>query len=346
MRSTRGYTLMEMIVATGVGSLLTMTAVGFATNQTQALGVTNDQLELSQAARSALTRLKADLRMAGAGVGYNAAGQFAGLELGEFTRGTAVFDSTNHLIALGRGTTITDDIGISSANGDYATIAAYSPSGAGQLCAGQDIEEDDLLLFRSEDGLSARTMRISGLTPARCVLGQCSQGCEAFGWSADDAYLSGDDAMVASYAGGEAASGFKQLTWFVESTDPNDPGVGRLRRADGICDSRDHTCGDVMLENVESVQVRVYQRTRSGWIDRTELGARVSDRSRIRVDVELVIRSRHDRSKRALPAVEASLEPQLCFPACGTQDHHYRHIVRTTVEIKNSGRLQFKRRRR
>lgn len=348
MKRTRaGYTLLELVVATGAGSILTLSAVAFATHQTRALGMTTDQLELAQSSRSALDRVKADLRMAGAGVGYDAAGTFAGIEIGQFQRGGATFNSANHLINLENGSSVTDDLGITLANGDYATIAAFSPSGTGQLCAGGEFDDEDIVLIRSEDGLSARTVRLSGLNAAPCALGQCAGGCQAFGWSPDPSYLSGDEAAIAPYAGGEAAGNFQQVTWFVETTDPGDSehGAGRLRRAEGSCRARDHNCGEVMLENVESLQIRVYERTRNGWIDRTSLGSRVPGASRIRVDIELVIRARYARSKHPRKAVTTDLEAQLCFPACGTEDHYIRHLVKTSVEIKNSGRLAFRRSR-
>lgn len=344
MSNTRGYTLIELIIASGVGGALTLAAVGAASHQTRALGLTNADLELAQASRAGLDRMKVDLRLAGAGVGYLSNGEFAGLQLGSFTRGGASFNSRNNLLE-GDGTaytTVTDDIGIVTANGEYATIANWSANGTGQLCRGTEIKGGDIVLVRSEDGLSARTVLITGTQTGLCELGDCKAGCDDFTWQPDDRFTSGDEAANASYSGGEAASGFTQITWFVETSDPNRLG-GRLRRVVGNCELRDHNCGEVMLDNVESLQFRVYQRNREGWTDRTGGEARIESRDRIRVDVEMFVRSRAQVADTPQHGKAASLEPQLCFPACGTTDGFLRRVVRTSVEIKNSGRVSYRR---
>lgn len=344
MRARAGYTLVEVAIGTAVGSLLTLAAITFASFQTRQLGLTNETLDLSQSARAGIDRLKADLRIAGAGVGYTSAGTFAGLELGTFTRDTATFQTSNLLISTTYGNRVTDDLGIVHANGDFATIAAYSPSGTAQLCRGSNLAPGDVVLFRSEDGISARTVRIKTMQLGVCSRGQCLGGCDDVVWEADSSYLSGTEALTAPYAGGEASGDFTRITWFVETTDPAHPDIGRLRRAVGDCQQRDHTCGEVVLDNVEALHFRVYQRDRTGWQDLTASTTGLTSRDRVRVDIEIVVRAQTpDRQRQQLPAV-LELESSMCFPACGTKDHFARRVARTSVEIRNSGRMTYRRR--
>jgi len=346
-RNQRGYSLLELLVGSSIGVFVTLAGVAFTTNQTRMYGVTTETLELSQASRSGLARLVADLRLAGLGVGYGLDGNFAGIELGTFSRGTAQFGANNFLVGgnTQNGTSsnqITDDLGILFANGRYATVAAFNPAGSGQLCAGSGIAVNDIILLRSEDGLHGRTVRVTSKTAGACQVGQCAGGCEDFGWASDASFSTGAAALTASYAGGEAATGFQRVTWFVERSDPSRTG-SRLRRVVGDCARRDHTCGEVVLDDVETLQFRVYQRARTGWTDRTGGGA-VGGPERLRVDVELVLASAREVLDAPAPPAQSTLENQLCVPTCGTRDLRLRRVVKTSVEIKNSGRMSFERR--
>ena len=66
-------------------------AVAFAHYEMRTLGISRDNLEMTQVGRMSLDLLLDDLANAGAGIGYNESGQFAGFEVGQFTRGSAVF---------------------------------------------------------------------------------------------------------------------------------------------------------------------------------------------------------------------------------------------------------------
>ena len=340
-RARAGYTILELVLASAIGSVVTMAAVAFTAHQTRQYGVTNEQLEMAQGTRAALDRLKADLRLAGTGIGYRENGEFAGLEIGNFSRGGASFGSHNKLISNDLGNTFTDDIGIVAANGEYATIAHFSAAGWGQICRNSGIKSGEIVLLRSEDGLNARTVLMGSMQNALCELGQCAGGCDTFNYTADASFVSGQQAVNAAYSGGEMASKFQQITWFVESTDPDAPNAGRLRRVVGNCPSRNHSCGEEVLDNVESVQMRVYQRNRSGWTDHTTKNGALLGADRIRVDIELIVRGRTDYGEKDKKPVASTLEPNLCYPACGTQDGFVRRVIRSSVEVRNSGRVSY-----
>ena len=61
-----------------------------------------------------------------------------------------------------------------------------------------------------------------------------------------------------------------------------------------------------------------------------------TDRNRLRVDVEIVLRS-EDETVTPRIAVTSKLAPGLCAPSCTTQDGYSRSAYRTSVEILNSG---------
>ena len=164
-------------------------------------------------------------------------------------------------------------------------------------------------------------------------------------------------ATSANYEAGYLARGFKMATWFVT----NDGGEGRLRRATTNC-PRDNTCGDVVADNVEGLQMRIYQPPLSGataWTDLTNTGARLTTSERLRVDLEIVMRSRaEDRNQTHKPVLMALYASGgnlgYCIPGGAaapgptcvdfTPDKFRRLVMRASVDIRNAGRMRFLRR--
>lgn len=334
--------MVELLVGSSIGAFLTITAVAFAQHQTRLVADGEQSLWLSQGSRAGLERLAYELRQAGVGVGYKNDGSFAGLELGTFARGGAQFGSNNQVITTAAGNTFTDDVGIVFATGGYATIASYNAGGSAQICRGSGIVSGEKVIIRSEDGLSARSVLIGNVAAATCVAGVCVGGCDEAQFSTDSTFSSGVDATNANYQGGEMAGGFKRVTWFVEASDTTQPGIGRLRRVEGDCTARNNTCGEVIADYVESLQMRVYERANGAWVDRTDNGAAIDGDNRLRVDLEMVLRARSDKGTKQLP-VQMALEPSMCLPGCGTKDNVYRKVIRTSVELKNTGRMRYRR---
>ncbi len=342
--SRRGFTLVEVVVASAISLCIVSAAVAFAGHASRLLGITKQSLDLEQINRASMDLLLEDLRHAGTGVGYSTDGSFPGLKLGAFNFDGASFNSNNNSVILSSGTASTDDIGIIVADGAYATIAHYSLAGTGQICAGSGISSGSLVMLHSDDGISGRSVIVGGITAAACLNGACERGCESFTWTADPSFTSDPSATSVLYAGGEMASGLKRIAWFVESS-PGTPRIGNLRRAvfdnTHTCSARNASCGDLVADHVETVQTQIWRfdTTTSSWQNATT--GVLDDSDRIRVDVEMVVRGRTDTGTRRDPAV-LRLEPNTCIPGCSTVDGVDRRVVRGSAELRNSGRMRIR----
>jgi hypothetical protein len=371
---TRGFTIIEMMVGAVIGAFILLGAVSFAQHQLRMYGISTEVLEMTQAGNAALALMVEDLSNAGAGIGYNAAGGYSGLELGGFVRGGAQFDADlypNAYTLAGTGETYySSDLGIKLADGEYVTITSYTP-GANSIsfCAPSQFKAGDLVALTDASSLSTKTVKLIAFNNNTCgSSAQCTGGCE--NWTYQDTatlpdtdptsgtaattvgYASGGDALTAQYEGGEAHGNFRLITYWVESDGTN----ARLRRAIGNCANRDPSCGDVVAENVERLLVRVreFDAATSQWIDRTpdntglDAPLRLVSTNRIRVDVELVVRSRYaDLEGQKHTKQQLFLtNPASCTPgpACGGIGDQYRRAVfRESVEIRDSSLQYFNR---
>ena len=278
-------TLVEVMVGVAISGLIVLIAVAFVMHEVKMLGISRNVLEMTQSGRISLDLLGDDLANAGVGVGYDEAGNFGGVSLDQFARGTVQFDSTNSSITLISGAVSTDDIGIVMADGGHSTIVEFTIPNDGTMCAPSRMSVGESVVLRTADGLVSRTAEIAQLTQVTCPgTIVCESSCERFVLLPNSAWQSGGTAPTANYEGGEMAGRFRQVTWFVVE-DAN--GVGHLRRVVGDCADRT-TCGDLVADHVESIQMRVYELDpATGWIDRTD-ALRIDSPNRLRIDVELV----------------------------------------------------------
>lgn len=341
-----GYTLIEVVVASGISILICGAAVGFAQKETRLLGLTSNNIDMNDSSRAVIDLLGDDLRHAGAGIGYRTDGTFAGLLLGSFTVDGVAFNSLNNRINLSTNNNMpTDDIGMMIADGGRATIADFSFAGSAQTCRNTGLNAGELAVLRSEDGMATRTVRVNTLSAAAtCSFGQCVGGCDNITWSASTGYASDVTSATASYVGGEIAGGLKTVVWFVETN--STAGVGSLRRAafngNGVaCTGRNNSCGVLMSEYVESVQMQVWRwdTTTSTWQNVT--AGPLTGRDRLRADVEVVVRARVEADRPTAP-ISFRLEPGECAPNCTTRDRYERRVLRTSVDIRNSSRMRLR----
>ncbi len=316
MKQTRGLTLIELVVSLAISSFLVMAAVSMTAEHTRLLGLTSEKVDMYQEARRAMDMMALDVRQAGVGIGYRPSGWFDGFSRGTFTvEGGAQFRSNNRTLALAAGDVPTDDLGIRRASGDFRTIADFD-STSGQMCAGGNFHSGDVVAFSSQQGLYAMTARIDGLAAAPCSEGDCLGGCVAFTWQPSPSFVSEPSALTASYAEGQVAAGFEHVVWFVNSVD----GLGELRRAsvttERPCTSLD--CGGTVASGVETLQVSLWSwdPTASAWVDITS-DAQITNRDRLRMDLEMVVRGRSDFDVGVQPPVQLELEPGACVPTCG-----------------------------
>ncbi|MCC7383004.1 MAG: prepilin-type N-terminal cleavage/methylation domain-containing protein [Deltaproteobacteria bacterium] len=341
-KSRAGFTLVEVMVSAAISAFVIAGVFAFSAQEARLLGSTGEHLDLFQAGRATLTVLEDDLRHAGGGIGQSHDGTFFGITHGNFAADGVSFNSRNHAITLEAGTTVTDDIIVMSAVGGQASIANYNSGGALEICAGSGIQDNELVVLRTPDSLSARSVVVHGVAAKACTAGVCVSGCEGMTFDGDLTYLSDSGAATTDYNGGEISGQLRRVVWFVEASDPDHPGIGSLRRAifdnTHTCTARDQSCGDLIAENVESLQLQLWQwnTTTSAWVNVTNSALRPDER--IRVDIELVIRARISDDREHDPA-PLRLEPGTCIPACNTKDRIRREVFRTSVEIKNSGRM-------
>ena len=57
--SQRGFTLIELMVASAIGAGITLAGVAFVAHQTRLMGFTNERIEMNQASRFGIERLRA-----------------------------------------------------------------------------------------------------------------------------------------------------------------------------------------------------------------------------------------------------------------------------------------------
>ena len=330
------------MVSSAIGLFTLAVAVQVASDHTSLLGQTSKRVDMLQSARGAVELLSEDLRHAGLGIGYRPDGQFGGLIRGTFTvQGGAQFFSNGVQQTLTTGSISTDDLGIRIATGDLRTIASFSGN-QGQICAGSVLAAEDTVVMLSREALHVQTARLLTLNDAACVNGQCRDGCSTFTFALDGSYSSDADASTANYVGGMMVGDYAELVWFVAPGADND---GELRRAEVTqaqpCTARDQTCGGLVADNVETIQVAVWQwdETLGQWVDQT-LTTAIGDRRRVRVDVELVLRAGTDGQAGAHQPVALQLDTACVGGACGgTADSYRRFVMRTSVEVRNGGRM-------
>lgn len=342
-----GFTLLEMVVGAGVSMVVCAAAFAFAQHETRVLGLTTNSIDMNQSNRTMIDYLSEDLRHAGAGVGYRTDGTFGGLLLGSYTVDGVAFSAQASRVNIPNNSTmLTDDLGMVIADGARSTIANYSIAGNGQICANSGLTVGELAVLRSEDALAARTVRIDGLSAGTCSTGTCVGGCQNFTWSATGGFSSDTVAAQASYLGGELAGGLKSVVWFVVGTNGASIPGGSLRRAvfDGrtvTCTARNNTCGVLMSENIDTLQFQVWRWDTTAATWRNVTAGPLDTRDRLRVDIELVARARVEVDRNIAP-VALRLEAGQCVPNCSVRDKYERRVLRSSVEIRNSGRMRIR----
>jgi prepilin-type N-terminal cleavage/methylation domain-containing protein len=340
----RGFTLVELLVSLAIGGFIAVAAVSFTSDHIRLLTATETTVDLNQDGRAVADLLARDLRSAGLGVGYQSDNTFAGLMRGTFTvPGGASFEADDRVFEAGGLTVTTDDLGLRTAGGDVRTISSYSPAG-GQICSGGRFRPGDLVLMMSKHGRDAHAAKIVSVNPDTCGRASCIDGCDAFTFSFDASYSTGPGAQNATYTGGELFGGYQQLVYFVAADRVT--GLPSLHRVEVDSDHpcSDLECGSVVGTSVEALQVRVsmFDELTNDWLDVTADG-NIREVAPIRVDLEVVTRSDRTIDNGSPRTIQSALSPDQCYPSpCGETDHYNRDVIRTSVEIRNAGRMQLK----
>lgn len=120
----RGMTLIEMVVGTAIASLLIVSAIAFASHETQLMGISRARVNSHQDARNAMALLVADLTAAGQGIARDDQGNFAGFFAPADGNSASPVDSDGYFRGLSQG-------GGSPARGEALGLVTYV--GAGQV---------------------------------------------------------------------------------------------------------------------------------------------------------------------------------------------------------------------
>ncbi len=292
----------------------------------------------------------------------------------DFTIGGTAFGART--IALEAGTlvggftgtphnVITHDIGIRQATGTYATIANYTTAGTGELCDAPNLNFEpagELVVLRSEDMLAATTVVMNSGGPTPCTWGACDGGCRSFTWAlpaqAAFRWSNFPNAPNVNFTGGEIAGGFKTVVWFVVPS-VTTPGKAQLNRV--VYDVQNGApagpispaMGSLVATDIEAMRVEAWEWVpvnpplgmAIGW-NRVDINNLSNQPNRLRVDIELVVRARVPGERRFLPVnlripsgTPAGCVPNIACPGPPV-DLIERRVLRTSVEIKNSGRMQ------
>lgn len=375
-----------------IALFLTAAAVAFARHETRLMGISTDKLERQQSARAALDLIALDMSMAGLGTGYQSNGTFPGIRIGAFTVNSIAtganvsFNTFGGDVPYNSGMTpgvgsgasiqlwesdavggtigvpyahVTVDVGVTYADGEYATIAAYErATGQGQICVPLsgtlEMDPTELIVMRTQDMLGAVAARMTLNGGAACTDETCPGGCENVTMVQEPGlFISGPNDGIGpgtNFDSGEIQSDLKTVVWFVRN-DPAVPGAGVLRRAlfdlnNGCAGpTADFNCGQAVADYVETLQSQVWEwdPTTNTWVNAGQVPI-TTDR-RLRVDLELVTRSRipSDRPHRA---VQLHLRQGNCLPPTSCValpsspnfvDRYDRRAYRTSVEVRNSG---------
>jgi prepilin-type N-terminal cleavage/methylation domain-containing protein len=347
----RAFTLVELMVAVAVGSLVTVAVFAFASQQVRSRSVTELRLETEQNARVAMDAIRADLQQSGLGLGYLPDGRFAGLVLGSF----GPFRSNDHDHGAG---IFSDDLRIRGAEGPVRTIVEdLNPSdGRVEVCSSDGaFEPGRLALLMDQHYFRARAVHVDAVTAQPCSGGVCvgtGNDCELVQFTDRSiVYSTGPSALTASFAGGSFFFGFFDVIYFLDHSGP-DP---ELYRSEWPCGasppaarSNCVTPQNLLAEGIESLQYRLRELTAPGtFSDMTAdagylaAGGVTSD-NRLQVEVELIARSRVEKEQFSPNQVCSQLRPASCFPAGGMRDRFGRRVFHTAVELKNSGIMKFR----
>ena len=349
-RRRAGFTLIEVLVGITIGVFLTAAAVTFVRFETRLMGINTERLDMQQAGRASLDLIASDVQLAGLGMTLDGNNDFPGLLTGSFNIDTIPFGPSTVTLESGGPspsiyTTPVNDFGVRFAAGEQASIVGWDVTTKQmRICdhPALDVENGDTVIVRDEQYLSSKAVQLGGYAVvASC---RCAQGCIDFTWSDPDptqSFTSYVGADTVDYNLGAAFTDYSTVVYFVL-----DQGAGTnrasLRRAQfdpdnaGNCTTRDGTCGVEMARDIEALafQVWAFDTLAAQWAQ-VPHGSPIPGDQKLRVDIELITRSRQETDSIKNPAQSDILG--VSFPP-GPQDRVEREVFRTSVEIKNVGR--------
>lgn len=218
-RVSGGFTIVELLVAIVIGSIITISVVSMFVTQTRSLALNEDLVDLEQNLRVAMDMMHRDIRMAGA---YSRAA-FPAFVIGAIDYDA---DGAPDFNSEGGGTNpdaimlqYSPDPGLSIKiyNGAAANMQVCRPSGmtAGQIIAGSS----------SDTPPETRTIEVTSVGPVSCPGEGCpGNNCDKINFSPGGSFFNTPGGMGADYESGRLWGNIQTLTFFV-SFDANGDGT-------------------------------------------------------------------------------------------------------------------------
>ncbi len=351
-----------MMIGLAVASIVIMAAIAFAHDEIKAFGRGNQNLEMLQTGRAALDLMMRDFTNAGSGIGYDYQSSFPGLKLGgTFSIGPAsggsapAFTTDNAVFTdpMWGYTTVNDDVFIRSTEVSTNTVMRSGAEAGGFffVCNPTRVLDGDMVSLRDTTGQLISIRQVSGLTIGSPCVDCVGTGlCDSFQLAVVPGplgYTTPGGASDEEWSLGTVATGHRISIWFMTYGPDNFP---QLRRAVDTDCARGPACGNLMADNIDTLQVRYFRWDETAvpqnWVLHT---GPINTRERFRVDVELVVRSRTMEDQQFHAPVRLALESSGggTFPPTSpvlnaTQRNSLRYqriVLRSSIQLRNTGAM-------
>lgn len=217
--SAGGFTMVELLVVLLIGSILTLGVVSLFTNQTRAMALNEDLVDLQQNLRVAMDMLHRDVRMAGANVKeVFPSFVIGGIDYNE--DGIDDFDSDG-------GGANSDAIMIQSSPDSGKIIKSYNGSAANlQVCRPSDMAVGQFIpVSTTGSPIESRGIVVTNVGPVSCPSQGCpGDNCDKINFSPSGSSYNTPGGLGADYEDGRMWNNMQTITYFV-SQDANGDGV-------------------------------------------------------------------------------------------------------------------------
>jgi prepilin-type N-terminal cleavage/methylation domain-containing protein len=215
----KGLTLVELLVVMAIGAILAISVVAMFINQTRAMALNEDLVDLEQNLRVAMDMLHRDVRMSGAYV----RGAFPAFVIGGIDYDD---DGVDELNSDGGGTNpdaimmqYSPDSGlvIETYNGAAKNLQLCRPSGltVGQVIAGSSVDSPP----------ETRSIEVTSVGPISCPGSGCAgNNCDKINFSPGGSFYNTPGGLAGDYEEGRLWNNLQTLTYFI-SSDANGDGT-------------------------------------------------------------------------------------------------------------------------
>lgn len=192
-----GFTIVELLVAMMIGSILAISVVALFINQTRAMALNEDLVDLEQNLRVAMDMLHRDVRMAGA---------YTRDVIPPFVVGGIDSDGNGSLDKNSDGGASPDAIQIRYSEGPGLGIVIFAGTEF-RVCTPSGIAAEQTMVISNGDATSSIELPVKNIGHTACPV-QCGPpGCDRINY---------DPPPLSGYLGGVVWDELKTLTYFIE----------------------------------------------------------------------------------------------------------------------------------